>query len=99
VCYVATRCYLDCFSSPRLLLLLLMLLCRYISLLRLLRLGRAYRLYGWVQNLTYNQTLSLMAVTLARNFAVSWSLRYMVRNVPASHICCSSSFAQECSTT
>uniref|UniRef100_A0A383WLL7 Ion transport domain-containing protein n=1 Tax=Tetradesmus obliquus TaxID=3088 RepID=A0A383WLL7_TETOB len=42
----------------------------YISLLRLLRLGRAYRLYGWVQNLTYNQTLSLLAVTLARNFAL-----------------------------
>jgi hypothetical protein len=74
---------LSCFSSPHLLLLLLLLLCRYISLLRLLRLGRAYRLYGWVQNLTYNQTLSLMAVTLARNFAVSCSLRYMVRNVPA----------------
>ena len=45
--------------------------CRYISLLRLLRLGRAYRLFNWVALLTYNQTLSLMAVTLVRNFVVS----------------------------
>lgn len=44
---------------------------RYISLLRLLRLGRAYRLVNWVRLLTYNQTLSLLAVTLVRNFAVS----------------------------
>lgn len=44
---------------------------RYISLLRLLRLGRAYRLWNWVLYLTYNQTLSLLAVTLVRNFAVS----------------------------
>ncbi|KAF8054945.1 AKT1 [Scenedesmus sp. PABB004] len=42
----------------------------YVSLLRLLRLGRAYRLYGWVRALTYNQTLSLMVVTLTRNFAL-----------------------------
>jgi len=44
---------------------------RYISLLRLLRLGRAYRLWNWVRFLTYKQTLSLLAVTLIRNFAVS----------------------------
>jgi hypothetical protein len=43
---------------------------RYISLLRLLRLGRAYRLVNWVRFLTYNQTLSLMVVTLVRNFLV-----------------------------
>jgi hypothetical protein len=42
----------------------------YISLLRLLRLGRAYRLYSWIQHMTYNQALSLLAVTLTRNFAV-----------------------------
>eukprot|EP00775_Hariotina_reticulata_P006152 gene6152-6389_t len=42
----------------------------YVSLLRLLRLGRAYRLYSWVVLLTYRQTLSLLAVTLARNFAL-----------------------------
>jgi len=44
--------------------------CRYISLLRLLRLGRAYRLFGWVTFLTYNQTVSLVVVTLVRNFMV-----------------------------
>jgi hypothetical protein len=43
---------------------------RYISLLRLLRLGRAYRLFGWVTFLTYNQTVSLLMVTLVRNFMV-----------------------------
>jgi hypothetical protein len=32
--------------------------------------GRVYRLYSWVQLMTYNQTFSLLAVTLARNFAV-----------------------------
>jgi hypothetical protein len=44
--------------------------CRYISLVRLLRLGRAYRLFGWVTFLTYNQTVSLLVVTLVRNFMV-----------------------------
>lgn len=57
---------------------------RYVSLLRLLRLGRAYRLYSWVKLMTYNQTLSLLAVTLARNFAVS-STRHV--DLPGS--CCS----------
>jgi hypothetical protein len=47
----------------------------YISLLRLLRLGRAYRLIDWVYGLTYNQTLNLVAFTLVRNFAVSCVLR------------------------
>lgn len=42
----------------------------YISLLRLLRLGRAYRLFGWVTFLTYNQTVSLVVVTLVRNFMI-----------------------------
>eukprot|EP00878_Enallax_costatus_P040712 GHUV01047065.1.p1 GENE.GHUV01047065.1~~GHUV01047065.1.p1 ORF type:complete len:324 (+),score=64.85 GHUV01047065.1:636-1607(+) len=40
----------------------------YVSLLRLLRLGRAYRLHHWVTFLTYNQKLSLLAFTLIRNF-------------------------------
>lgn len=50
--------------------------CRFISLLRLLRLGRAYRLYGWVMFLTYNQTVSLLVVTLVRNFVVSAHLSH-----------------------
>jgi hypothetical protein len=44
--------------------------CRYVSLLRLLRLGRAYRLYSWVQLMAYRQTISLLVLTLTRNFAV-----------------------------
>jgi hypothetical protein len=43
---------------------------RYVSLLRLLRLGRAYRLYSWVQLMAYRQTISLLVLTLTRNFAV-----------------------------
>jgi hypothetical protein len=80
----------------------LLLLCRYISLLRLLRLGRAYRLYGWVQNLTYNQTLSLLAVTLARNFAVSrWCSRTLnsvvlvLLRLLAQHAHCMSAWQQQ----
>jgi hypothetical protein len=51
---------------------------RYISLLRLLRLGRAYRLFGWVTFLTYNQTVSLLMVTLVRNFMVGVRLLFIL---------------------
>ncbi|GBF99926.1 hypothetical protein Rsub_12619 [Raphidocelis subcapitata] len=43
---------------------------RYISLLRLLRLGRAYRLNMWVHNITHNTAVSLFWVTMARNALV-----------------------------
>lgn len=49
---------------------------RYISLLRLLRMVRVYRLYSWVQLMTFNTTFSLLAVTLARNFAVSAAVEH-----------------------
>ncbi|WIA36270.1 hypothetical protein OEZ86_007599 [Tetradesmus obliquus] len=42
----------------------------YVSLLRLLRLGRAYRLYSWVTLMAYRQTISLLVLTLSRNFAL-----------------------------
>ncbi|KAF6266101.1 hypothetical protein COO60DRAFT_1697459 [Scenedesmus sp. NREL 46B-D3] len=42
----------------------------YVSLLRLLRLGRVYRLYSWVQLMAYRQTISLLVLTLTRNFAL-----------------------------
>jgi hypothetical protein len=48
----------------------LLLCCRYVSLLRLLRLGRAYRLYSWVQLMAYRQTINLLVLALTRNFAV-----------------------------
>lgn len=59
---------------------------RYISLLRLLRLGRVYRLYTWVQLMTYNQTFSLLAVTLVRNFAVREQQRQRSRSSKASPV-------------
>lgn len=43
----------------------------YISMLRLLRLGRVYRVYDWVVYLTYHQSISLLCMTLVRNFLVS----------------------------
>lgn len=66
---------------------------RYISLLRLLRLGRVYRLYTWVQLMTYNQTFSLLAVTLVRNFAVREQRQRQAptqqkRQGTACHACC-----------
>jgi hypothetical protein len=42
----------------------------YISLLRLLRIGRMYRLYNYVMFLTYHQAISLLLMTLARNVVV-----------------------------
>ena len=42
----------------------------YVSMLRLLHLGRIYRITGWITFLTYNQAFSLFAVTLGRNLAV-----------------------------
>jgi hypothetical protein len=60
---------------------------RYISLLRLLRLGRVYRLYTWVQLMTYNQTFSLLAVTLARNCAVRQQHQRQVSKQQKQHLC------------
>jgi hypothetical protein len=45
---------------------------RYISLLRLLRLGRAYRLKKWAVFLTNNANISLLLVTIVRNVLIAF---------------------------
>jgi hypothetical protein len=45
---------------------------RYIALLSLLKLGRMYRVAVLFYNISYNLSVGLMALTLMRNFTVSF---------------------------
>lgn len=48
---------------------------RYISLLSLLKLGRMYRVVVLFYNISYNLSVGLLALTLMRNFTVSFEFR------------------------
>ena len=61
----------------------------YVSMLRLLHLGRIYRLRGWITFLTYNQAVSLLLLTLMRNLMVllCWFV-FLCSCVFAAAACC-----------